>query len=100
MSSDDDDDDESNSPNELVRCPLPGARLNDSDLLPALKMLRIQFPQIGGLVDPLFLSSEPQEQNLNFREKNIYLMLINNNHWVSTDLSLFEMNSLFNLFFF
>ena len=54
VSSDDDDDEESNSPNELVCCPPPGFRLNESDLLPALKMLRLQCQQIGGLVDPLF----------------------------------------------
>ena len=37
VSSDDEDDEESNSPNELVRCPPHGVRLNDSRLNDSIK---------------------------------------------------------------
>ena len=81
-----DDDEESTTPNDNVCCPTPGVILNDCHLLPALKILRNQFLQIGGLVDPLSLHNDPQEQNLNIKDKNIYLILINNNHWVNNYL--------------
>ena len=79
---------ESTTPNDNVRCPPPGVRLNDCHLLPALKILRNQFPQIGGLVGPLLLNNDLLEQNLNIKDKNIYIILINNNHWVYNYLRL------------
>ena len=39
-------------------------------------MQRHQFLQIEDLVDPLLLSTEPHEQNFNFKEKNVYSILI------------------------
>ena len=72
------EDEESTTPNDHVRCQPPEVRLNDCHLLPALKILRKIFPQIGGLVDPLLLNNDQQEQNLNIKDKKIYLILINN----------------------
>ena len=43
-------------------CPESGVRLTDNDLIPALQLLKRQFPTIGGLVDTIYFETEILEK--------------------------------------
>ena len=64
-----------------IHCPPPNVLLNDEHILPALMMLKTQFPSIGGLIDTLLLTKDVSF-NFVLKEKNVFIAHVNRSHWV------------------
>ena len=80
--SSDDDGEPTSTTSTIVRCPGPDIRLTYNDLMPALTMLKRQFPDIRGLVDTLYFENKVLDKAaLNIKNTNVYIVLVNKNHW-------------------
>ena len=58
-------------------------KLNCDSIMLVVNSLRVQYPDIGGLIDvALFNRNEILELDLNINNKTVFLILVNN-HWVT-----------------
>ena len=60
----------------------PNFWFSDLNIEPALMMLRSQFPLMGGLIDCVLFQSEDPLINYKLKEINVYIINVNENHWV------------------
>ena len=69
---------------EVVICPKNGVMLSDNQIVAAIRMLRAQFVDIGGLVDTVRFQKDISETfDLNLKEKSVFIIHCNGNHWVN-----------------
>jgi len=78
-------DEEKSSEKNIVEitCPQNSVMLTDEHMIAAIKMLRNQFSEIGGLVDTVrFQTDIAKSFNLNLNYKTVFIIHSNGNHWV------------------
>jgi hypothetical protein len=86
LSSDDEQDKEhfNKQKDAVVKVPNVTIMLNDIHISTALNIMQKQFPDIGGLIDPI--QFELQDYDLRLKDNNIYILHANKSHWVSLNL--------------
>ena len=60
----------------------PNFWFSDLNIEPALKLLRSQFPLMGGLIDCVLFQSEDQLIDYKLKENIVYIVNVNGSHWV------------------
>ena len=69
---------------KVLLCPLDNVMLRSDHIMQAIEIIKLQFQNVGGLVDTLILTSDPARQiELDLKETNVFILFTPNlAHWV------------------
>ena len=69
---------------KVLLCPLDNVMLRSDHIMQAIEIIKLQFQNVGVLVDTLILTSDPARQiELDLKETNVFILFTPNlAHWV------------------